>query len=160
MDVRQVGVADRRLRLPQVHRVDSLGQLGAAGLIDAIGVHPQVLEPILKVLLAGKADFPEARFEATCGVVGLPVLVADLTGAPDVREDAVGGCVAAKELPKLEGLHVYQSHCENSLRWRRLWEEEVEFLQLLDEGMDTLTCTSFLELQHQCARLLRTRYNK
>lgn len=39
-------------------------------------------------------------------------------------------------------------------------EEEVEFIQLLDEEMDALSFKSFAELQHQCLHLLSARYHQ
>ena len=54
--VLEVGVAHGRLLVPRVHGVDGLGHLGAALLVDAARVDPDVVVAILGRLAAGVRD--------------------------------------------------------------------------------------------------------
>ena len=42
-DVGEIRVAHRRKAVPSIHRINGLGQLGAAILVDTTGVDPEVI---------------------------------------------------------------------------------------------------------------------
>ena len=105
-DVLEEGVADVRTGVPGMHRVDRLGELRAARLVDAARVDPRPLVPRRLGERAEVADLgarERARVDSrgrvpeggrgggggVAGVEGLDVLEGLLGGAPDVGEDGV-----------------------------------------------------------------------
>lgn len=95
--------------VPREHRVDSLGELGTAGLIDAAGVDPRPREPISTSQSATVCDFPVAS--AILLAIKEKVLVGDLFFAPAVRENGIFRYFGSQELFELQLFRADETHC-------------------------------------------------
>ena len=77
-DIREEGIADLGVAVPVEHRVDGLGQLGAAGFIDTAGVDPDVAVTVAAGDFARLPDFvreargrsPDGRASSRCTRAG------------------------------------------------------------------------------------------
>ena len=82
-DVGKIGIADLGSCVPIEHRIDGLGELGAARFVYTTGVNPALGPPITLCLLAGVLYFLEA--ELVFILATLEVLECDLGVALSVR---------------------------------------------------------------------------
>lgn len=82
-EIHKPGIAHIGVEVEPEHGVDGLCQLRAAGLVDAAGVGPGVLQAILSSELAELLEFGEAAFAGADGVVG-EVLEGDFLVFPGV----------------------------------------------------------------------------
>lgn len=106
-DVGEIGIALGRLFIPKIHGVDGLGQLSAAGLVDAASVDPYVIESPTNSKLGSAGDLDVALLQdggPSLLIQGLgrcqrglrkatkapQLLNADFFIAPGVRQDGVG----------------------------------------------------------------------
>ena len=64
----EVSVADRRLLIPRIHRVDGFRELGAAALVDATGVYPDVCIALFPSEDAEVSDFARDTIEDHVGI--------------------------------------------------------------------------------------------
>lgn len=87
-NIGEIGETEGRFSVPLVHRVDSLGKLSAARLVDAACINPDVVETMGCGDGTGFDDFGEPRFRLV-RIALLDLLEAHFAVTPRVREDRV-----------------------------------------------------------------------
>jgi hypothetical protein len=103
LEVLKIGNAALGLLVPLKHGVDGLAQLGAAGLVDAARIDPDMVHSLGQCELTYGLDLLESPLLGSHGQI-LHVLECDLVVAPRVREDPVGLVVPAGKTVGLEAV--------------------------------------------------------
>ena len=93
MEIRQVGVADGGILVPSIHRVERFIQLGAARLVYAASVNPQIIDGPGPGLLAGIEDLLVSCFlrgwVARVLIDGYHLLKGYFILLPGMRQDSI-----------------------------------------------------------------------
>src|SRR5262249_8258215 len=114
LDVDQVGVTHLGIAVPLEHGVDGLGKLGAAALVDAARVDPDISIAVATRLGAAVAHLGEAFLPADRDAVapaGFPhVFEEDLVVGPRVRENGVVWRLLADESLELQRGGIEKAH--------------------------------------------------
>ena len=79
-DVSEMGIANLGEAIPQPHRIDRFGQLGAARLIDTARIDPDVPVASLAGDSARLSDLPRELRVAPDGIIRLPEMIAGVLG--------------------------------------------------------------------------------
>lgn len=112
LDVVEVCIADGGATVPSKHRINGLGKLCAAGLVNTTGVGPAELKPFSSGLLARQYDLDEAGLLLDSGGDAITyVLIRNFFQAPSMRQDGICRDVAlVHKLLESKGFRVQESH--------------------------------------------------
>ena len=95
-----MGVAPLGLFVPTKHRIDRLGELGTALLVDTTGVDPA---PFEAGILRQGTETPDLRKVGAALILGvLEVLERDFFRVPSTRQDCIFWDIDIEELFELE----------------------------------------------------------
>ena len=104
-----ISKANGRLLVPATHGIDRLAQLGAARLVDAAGINPDVFEPLSSCGLGCSFHFCKAGQLGSLVKI-FDVLEEDLLLLPRVRQYRIARSLVTNELREFEGGCVQQPH--------------------------------------------------
>lgn len=93
----KIRIAHARPAIPFEHGVDGFGKLRRAGLIDAVGIDPDILQVVPSGLFAGPDDLLVAGLKASVLAIS-PFLEGDFAVGPRVGENGVFGDINVEEL--------------------------------------------------------------
>lgn len=109
LKVLEVDETNGRTLVPVKHGIDRLGQLSRTLFVDAVGIHPEMVngEPARNI-----ATRPDLLISFLCRslIDVLPVLVADLFFSPSVRQNGVPRNLVTEILLEFKRPDVYQAH--------------------------------------------------
>jgi hypothetical protein len=71
VDILEISVANLRFRVPIVHGVDSLRELGTAALVDATGVNPDIIQAIIPAMRTSVFNFCCTKHSSPAGSVDI-----------------------------------------------------------------------------------------
>jgi len=122
----QEGVAHSGLAIPGKHGVDGLGELGAAGLVDAARVDPDIIVAVVEGNLSTLEHLEEARSPARSefGWAMSGMVIQDLLGAPRVRQSGVRRLFFCGKVFELKRGCIKKPHFDRLGSWSRLWVQE------------------------------------
>jgi hypothetical protein len=106
----KVNIADDRVFVPAIHRINGLRELGIAFLVDTASVDPYVAETIKSRLLASVLDFPRSKLVAP--LVTMDVLKYNLLSTPSMREHRISRDIMTVIIFQPHIRHIQEAHRE------------------------------------------------